>query len=138
MAVPNLTAEAIRKAIQEYDELGAERFLAKYGYGHAREYFVVVDGRRYDSKAIAGVAHGYLDGSGGALRTNQFSGDRDNDSPMSLSDHAPDGRQPLRRHAKHSPTSSVMSSECWSSAPQLPSPTSTVLRHAKCERGMGA
>ena len=41
--------------------LGAdESFLARYGYGRAKRYFVVErDGKRYDSKAIFGVALGY-------------------------------------------------------------------------------
>ena len=30
----------------------------KYGFGAARSYFLVVRGKRYDSKAIAGVARG--------------------------------------------------------------------------------
>ena len=49
---------AVLQAMTEYDELGRDAFLARYGYGPARSYFVVHDGRRYDSKAIAGVAHG--------------------------------------------------------------------------------
>lgn len=44
----------------EYDRLGQDRFLAKYGFGAAHSYWLVVDGKTYDSKAIVGAAHGYL------------------------------------------------------------------------------
>jgi hypothetical protein len=45
-------------AIDEFDRLGRQPFLAKYGFGPARTYFLQHRGRLYDSKAIAGVAHG--------------------------------------------------------------------------------
>ncbi|MEQ1933812.1 MAG: HNH endonuclease [Fimbriimonadaceae bacterium] len=44
----------------EYDGLGRSSFLAKYGFRAARAYFLELNGRRYDSKAVAGAAHGYL------------------------------------------------------------------------------
>ena len=44
-------------AIAEYDRLGRDVFLTTYGYGPANSYLLVHNGRRYDSKAIAGVAH---------------------------------------------------------------------------------
>ena len=50
---------AVQTALNEYDQVGADAFLAKYGFGPARSYFVVRDGKRYDSKAIVGVAYGY-------------------------------------------------------------------------------
>ena len=74
MATPTLTTEAVVRALDEYDRLGGERFLAQYGYGRAKEYFVERDGRRYDSKAIAGVAHGYAHPSGRPLLNSDFSG----------------------------------------------------------------
>jgi hypothetical protein len=54
--------------------LGRERFLAKYGFGKAREYFVFHEGRHYDSKAIAGVAYGYEHPNEGPLSADSFSG----------------------------------------------------------------
>ena len=54
---------AVKAAIAECDELGREKFLAKYGYGYARTYALVYKGREYDSKAIAGVAYGKHFGS---------------------------------------------------------------------------
>jgi hypothetical protein len=65
---------AVERAIAECDELGREEFLAKYGFGPARRYHLLVDGRHYDSKAIAGVAHGYQFPHLGPLRSSEFSG----------------------------------------------------------------
>ena len=60
MSLGNLTSRhAVLEAIAECDRVGQETFLKKYGFQPARSYFLVHDGRRYDSKAIAGVAHGY-------------------------------------------------------------------------------
>lgn len=73
MALGDLTASAVNAAIDEYEKVGAEAFLAKYGFGPARDYFVIRDGRSYDSKAIAGAAHGYLPGHN-PLRPDEFSG----------------------------------------------------------------
>src|SRR5262249_17452121 len=50
--------EAVRKALQEFDERGREDFLAHYGFGPAHRYYIREDGKLYDSKAIVGVAHG--------------------------------------------------------------------------------
>lgn len=73
MALADLTDPgAVREAIAEFDRLGREEFLAKYGFSAARDYFVVVDGKRYDSKAIAGVAH--LHQHGTLLTAGEFSG----------------------------------------------------------------
>ncbi|WP_298746934.1 HNH endonuclease [uncultured Serinicoccus sp.] len=73
MAFADLTdPEAVRKAIAEFDERGREAFLDEYGFHPARDYFVVVDGKRYDSKAIAGVAHLYERGV--LLTPGEFSG----------------------------------------------------------------
>ncbi|MCM6775322.1 hypothetical protein NDR87_16415 [Nocardia sp. CDC159] len=73
MSLGDLSRSAVLAAIQEFDELGRDEFLAKYGFGRAQTYFVVVDGKRYDSKAIAGAAHGFLTGRE-ALRPSDFSG----------------------------------------------------------------
>lgn len=55
--------------------MGRDAFLDTYGYKRAREYFLVHDGRRYDSKAIAGVAHRGV--TGHPLLWDDFSGGRD-------------------------------------------------------------
>jgi hypothetical protein len=47
----------IRRAAAEYDRLGQDEFLARYGFGPARRYLLIPDGKRYDSNAILGVAY---------------------------------------------------------------------------------
>lgn len=75
MTLGELTSRwAVLHATEEFDRLGRERFLEKHGFGAAREYFLVVDGRHYDSKAIAAVAHGYQFPDRGPLRATDFSG----------------------------------------------------------------
>jgi hypothetical protein len=49
-------------------------FLTRYGFGLACTYFLVHDGNRYDSKAIAGVAHRFVSPEKGALTADAFSG----------------------------------------------------------------
>jgi 5-methylcytosine-specific restriction protein A len=74
MALADLTREAVLKAVGEFDRLGRTEFLEKYGFGSARSYFLEVDGRLYDSKAIAGAAHGFIRNGVHPLRSTDFSG----------------------------------------------------------------
>ncbi|WP_433263372.1 HNH endonuclease [Actinosynnema sp. CS-041913] len=74
MGYADVRRQDVSAAIEEYDESGKDAFLAAYGYAEARQYVLVHDGRRYDSKAIVGVAHKYL--SGAALTADMFSGGR--------------------------------------------------------------
>jgi hypothetical protein len=46
----------VESAMDEYDRLGQDVFLAKYGYKPAREYFVERDGKLYDSRRSRVVA----------------------------------------------------------------------------------
>ena len=64
----------MHQAIAEYDRLGKQAFLARYGFGPAHRYFLVQDGREYDSKAIAGAAYGYQYPERGPLTPQEFSG----------------------------------------------------------------
>jgi 5-methylcytosine-specific restriction protein A len=73
MALSDLTTSAVAKAIEEFDQLGRDSFLRKYGFGRARSYVLQRDGHSYDSKAIAGAAHGYLPDRA-PLKPNEFSG----------------------------------------------------------------
>ena len=66
--------EAVLKAIAEFDRLGRDEFLSRHNFGRARAYFLRYDGRLYDSKAIAGVAHGYQWRDRGPLQAHEFSG----------------------------------------------------------------
>src|SRR5688572_12248556 len=75
MSLTDLTsARAVGEAMNEFDELGQEAFLKKYGFGEAREYFVRRNNRLYDSKAIVGVAYGYQFPDRGPLKAANFGG----------------------------------------------------------------
>ena len=63
MALGDITKDAVVAAIAEYEALGANAFLAQYGFAPARRYWLELNGKRYPSKAIAGVAHKYIDGN---------------------------------------------------------------------------
>ena len=81
MALGDITREAVLAAIAEYDQLGREEFLHRYGFDRARRYVLVNDGKRYDSKAIVGVAHGFLPGKT-ALPASEFSGGKATVGPL--------------------------------------------------------
>lgn len=68
-----ISRESVLKAAAEFDQLGREAFLAKYGYGTARDYFVALGGTLYDSKALYGVAHKF-EGDRRALESADFTG----------------------------------------------------------------
>ena len=66
---------AVLKAMEEYDRLGQDAFLSRYGYRQARAYRLQGDaGRDYDSKAILGVAYGYQFPGEEPLKASEFSG----------------------------------------------------------------
>jgi len=64
--------QAVLDAIREFDSIGRNRFLVKYGFGQAQNYFLVYEGNQYDSKAIVGAAHGFQFGD--PLGAGDFSG----------------------------------------------------------------
>jgi hypothetical protein len=72
MAAPDVTADDIVGALEEFDRLGRAVFLAKYGFGEARRYFLRHNGTDYDSKAVVGAAHTRRHGV--PLRAADFSG----------------------------------------------------------------
>lgn len=65
---------AVEAAIGEFDVIGRDAFLRKYGFGQAQRYFLLFRGVRYDSKAIIGAAHGYQFPELGPLTPRSFSG----------------------------------------------------------------
>jgi len=65
---------AVERALSEFDQLGRDRFLQRYGFGRARSYFLVHNDTYYDSKAIVGAAHGFQYPDRGPLRPSEFSG----------------------------------------------------------------
>jgi 5-methylcytosine-specific restriction enzyme A len=73
MALVDLTEkQAVLDAMAEFDAIGRDAFLHKYGFEKAIHYFVEYEGKSYDSKALAGAAHGYQ--SGIRLHADEFSG----------------------------------------------------------------
>lgn len=67
---------AVQAALDEYERLGKEAFLQKYGFGEANNYLVRNPRTQglADSKAIASVALGYQYPESEALRAGIFSG----------------------------------------------------------------
>ncbi|SRR6266536_5363502 len=57
MSLADIEREHVLAAAAEYDQLGKQKFLDKYGFKQARRYEVLVAEWAYDSLAIAGVAH---------------------------------------------------------------------------------
>lgn len=72
MTLAEVTTAGVEAAIAEFDRLGRDAFLHSNHFGRARAYFVEYDGRLYDSKAIAGYAHGVSIGT--PLRAGRFTG----------------------------------------------------------------
>ena len=82
MSLADLTSrEAVLAAMAEFDEIGREAFLAKYGFEPSRAYFVSHEGHRYDSKPLAAAAFGYQFADEGPL-PNEFSGGVSATKPM--------------------------------------------------------
>lgn len=65
---------AVLQAIAEYDAIGEEAFLEKYGFDLSRVFWLEHDGRRYASKAILGAAHAYQFPEAGPLTATDFTG----------------------------------------------------------------
>jgi hypothetical protein len=102
MSWSSVTAEHVRRAIAECDELGLVDFRREYGFGEALVYDLVYEGRRYDSKAILGVAYIFANGE----RPRHYSGGADTVVPRlgklgftvenrHISEPLPAARQPL-------------------------------------------
>ena len=67
-----VTPEHVNQATAEFDQLGRDAFLGRYGFGRANRFLLTAGGRDYDSKAILGAAYGYATGT--PLSPRQFSG----------------------------------------------------------------
>jgi hypothetical protein len=72
MALGDVDSPAVMKAIAEHRDIGPAAFRRRYGFGRARRYALIVDGERYDSKAIIGAAHKHM--AGEALPLTAFRG----------------------------------------------------------------
>ena len=72
MPLADVDHEHVLKAIDEFDELGQDAFLSKYGFGQSRQFVLFYKDRQYDSKAIVGAAHRHA--AGYPLAAKDFSG----------------------------------------------------------------
>ena len=68
----DVTRDDVLRAIQEYDQLGPERFFSEHGFGPSRSYELVWDERRYPHKAILGAAYEFATGQ--RLGSGDFEG----------------------------------------------------------------
>jgi hypothetical protein len=66
--------EAVLAAIKEWDDLGADQFLERYGFRPARAYLLHHNGGTYASKAIVGAAHQFQFPREGPLTPTDFTG----------------------------------------------------------------
>ena len=57
IAWDNVTHADVLRAIQEYDQLGPERFFSAHGFAPTTSYDLVWKKRRYPPKAILGTAY---------------------------------------------------------------------------------
>jgi 5-methylcytosine-specific restriction protein A len=65
---------AVQQALEEFLELGRDRFLARYGLERSRDYFVPFRGVLCDSKPILAVAYRNQHPERGLLSVRDFSG----------------------------------------------------------------
>jgi hypothetical protein len=49
--------EHVLLALEEFDRIGADEFLSRYGFDHAGEFELLHNSASYDSLAVLGVAH---------------------------------------------------------------------------------
>ena len=68
----SVTRNHVLQALAEYDSLGPEEFLGRYGFAPTRGYTLVHEGRSYDSRAVLGVAHRHA--TGRLATSEEFSG----------------------------------------------------------------
>lgn len=67
-------ADSVLRACKDFDELGRQGFLKKYKFGKSDTYYLELNGRYYDSKAIVGVAFAYQYPNEGVLSSKDFHG----------------------------------------------------------------
>jgi hypothetical protein len=72
IAWDQVTEADVVRAIQEYDDLGPERFFSEHGFAPTTTYDLVWDKRPYPPKAILGTA--YELATGERLASGDFEG----------------------------------------------------------------
>lgn len=66
-----VTRHHVLSAITEYDEVGQDAFLDRYGFSYSKDYVLRHANHSYDSKALLGAAVGYSTGT--AATSEDFS-----------------------------------------------------------------
>jgi 5-methylcytosine-specific restriction enzyme A len=72
VTLAQVTRSSVEAAVAEFDRLDREEFLRATGFSRSRSYYLRLNGRLYDSKAIVGYAHGISTGT--PLGPGDFSG----------------------------------------------------------------
>jgi hypothetical protein len=72
LAWDKVTHADVLRAIQEYDQLGPERFFSTHGFAPTTTYDLVWEKHRYPPKAILGTAYELATGS--RLASGDFEG----------------------------------------------------------------
>jgi hypothetical protein len=72
VAWDRVAREDVVRAIQEYDQLGPERFYSEHGFAPTTTYELVWEERRYPPKAILGTAYEFATGQ--RLGSSDFEG----------------------------------------------------------------
>jgi hypothetical protein len=68
----HVTNADVLRAIDEYDQLGPERFFAEHGFAPTTTYELVWNERRYPPKAVLGTAYEFA--TGRRLASGDFEG----------------------------------------------------------------
>lgn len=71
--------QAVLAAMEEFRQLGRDGFITEYstpdaGFLRSRDYFVLHEGKAYDSKPLVAAAYGHQHGRKNALHSDDFSG----------------------------------------------------------------
>jgi hypothetical protein len=67
-----VTHDHVLRAIEEYDQLGPERFFSEHGFAPTTTYDLIWNERRYPPKAILGTAYEFA--TGHRLASGDFEG----------------------------------------------------------------
>ena len=70
----HVTRAEVLRAMEEYDQLGPERFFSAHGFAPTTTYELVWEERRYPPKAILGTAYEFA--TGRRLASSDFEGGR--------------------------------------------------------------
>jgi hypothetical protein len=72
LAWDRVSRDDVVRAIQEYDQLGPERFFSEHGFAPTTTYDLIWEERRYPPKAILGTAYEFATGE--RLASGDFEG----------------------------------------------------------------